>query len=88
MSLLVEHHANKKVDKTLRIIVQWKKRVERVISMKEFHNRDDFEVNLIKFTKNISLSLNNKQKTDYTFLSKCFHLSQKGHSIFALSLWN
>lgn len=63
--------------------------VERVINMSEFHERDDFEVNLIKFTKNLKMPLTSNNSTDYTYISyDCFHLSQKGHSFFAMNLWN
>lgn len=61
----------------------------RVTNREEFHKRDDFEVNLIKFTKDLKLPILDGNKTDYSYLSQdCFHLSQKGHSIFALNLWN
>lgn len=63
--------------------------VVRVVNMPEFHLRDDFEVNLIKFTKDLRIPLTPENVTDYTYVSQdCFHLSQKGHSIFAMNLWN
>lgn len=63
--------------------------IERVANLQEFHDRDDFDVNLIKFTKDMRLKQTESNRTDYSFLSQdCFHLSQRGHSIFALNLWN
>jgi hypothetical protein len=63
--------------------------VARVVNMEEFHERDDFEVNLIKFTKNMRIPMTRDNSTDYTYVSTdCFHLSQKGHSFFAINLWN
>jgi len=67
----------------------WKEQIAKVVDMEEFHNRDDFEVNLIKFTTNARLPDAKNNITDYTLLSQdCFHLSQKGHSYFAMNLWN
>lgn len=72
----------------MRTIKLWKKMVERVANMPEFHDRDDFEVNLIKFTKNLRIP-GNSTSTDFSYVAHdCFHLSQKGHSIFAMNLWN
>lgn len=63
--------------------------VERVVKIGEFHETDDFEVNLIKFTKNLRIPLTKDNSTDYTYVSTdCFHLSQKGHSFFAMNIWN
>ncbi|KAL7047264.1 hypothetical protein ACKWTF_002852 [Chironomus riparius] len=79
----------KKIKRTLRTIRLWKERIVKVVDMEEFHNRDDFEVNLIKFTKNARLPDAKHNITDYTLLSQdCFHLSQRGHSYFAMNLWN
>ena len=80
----------RKLSKTLRTIELWKLMVEKVSNMPEFHDRNDFEVNLIRFTKELKIPLKSSDKsTDYSFVSKdCFHFSQKTHSIFALNLWN
>lgn len=85
---LVSLSQSKKLEKTLRTIKLWKKMVVRVTDVKEFHDREDFDVNLIKFTQDIRLPTK-FNTTDYSYLSTdCFHLSQRGHSIFALNLWN
>lgn len=63
--------------------------VVRVVDRDEFHVKEDFEVNLIKFTKNLKMPLTKENATDYSYISyDCFHLSQKGHSFFAMNLWN
>jgi hypothetical protein len=86
---LVSLTHSKRIDKTLRTIRLWKQRVARAVDLDEFHNRDDFEVTLVKFTKDMRLPEKENNVTDYTFVSKdCFHLSQKGHSVFAANLWN
>lgn len=78
-----------KIKRTLRTIRLWKERIVKVVDMDEFHNRDDFEVNLIKFTSDSSLPERSENSTDFTLLSHdCFHMSQKGHSFFATNLWN
>lgn len=73
----------KKLEKTLRTLVT------KVVDMDEFHNRDDFELTLIKFTRNLKLPETSANITDYTYVAKdCFHLSQKGHRMFAFNQWN
>lgn len=86
---LISLNQSKKLARTLRTIRLWKEMVVRVVNMPEFHDRDDFEVNLIKFTKNLMIPLNAENSTDYSYVSHdCFHLSQKGHSFFAMNLFN
>lgn len=67
----------------------WKEMVVRVVDRMEFHKRDDFEINSIMFTKNLEMPLTKDNLTDFSLISyDCFHLSQKGHSFFAMNLWN
>lgn len=85
---LISLNQFRKIKTVLRTIKLWKERVAKVADMDEFHDRDDFEVNLIKFTTNARLPEANNS-TDFTYMSEdCFHLSQKGHSYFAMNLWN
>lgn len=52
----------------------------RVLKRFEEFSLQDFEVNVMTFTDDVTLTKSDGS-TDYTFLSTdCFHLSQKGHS--------
>jgi hypothetical protein len=73
----------------MRTIKIWRERIAEIADLKEFQYRDDFEINLIKFIKDMRLAETKENITDYTFFSEdCFHLSQKGQSYFAMNLWN
>ena len=73
----------------MRTIKILRDRIARIADMKEFHYRDDFEINLIKFIKDMRFAETRNNITDYTFFAEdCFHLSQKGQSYFAMNLWN
>ncbi|KAL7047265.1 hypothetical protein ACKWTF_002853 [Chironomus riparius] len=71
----------RKIKRTMKTIKIWRDRIARIPDMKEFHYRDDFEINLIKFIKDMRFAETRNNKTDYTFFAEdCFHLSQKGQS--------
>jgi len=73
----------------MRIIKVWRERIAEIADLEEFQYRDDFEINIIKFIKDMRLAETKNNITDYTFFSEdCFHLSQKGQSYFAMNLWN
>ncbi|XP_070499489.1 phospholipase B1, membrane-associated-like [Chironomus tepperi] len=75
--------------RTINTIELWKKRLVEVTKMPEFHDTDDFEVNVHPFLDKGDIPRFPDGNTDLTYMSQdCFHLSQKGHATAANALWN
>lgn len=69
--------------------VRWQRQVEEVVKLPEFHDRNDFEVNLHPFLEKTDIPRDSQGRTDYTYMSTdCFHLSQKGHARSANAYYN
>lgn len=72
----------------MKIILAWIDKVIEVVNRDEF-NRKDFTANIQPFTKSVTFPVNERNETDFTYMSMdCFHLSQKGYALATQGLWN
>lgn len=66
----------------LKVIETWKKRQVEIVNRPEFHDRDDFVVNMQTFTKKVRFPDTKNGISDFTYMSAdCFHFSQKGYAM-------
>lgn len=67
----------------------WAQRVFEVGNREEFHNQQDFTVNVQPFLTEVVFPTTQYNITDYRYLSSdCFHISQIGHARISNGLWN
>jgi hypothetical protein len=73
--------------RVFKIIKKWQQIDLEIAELPEFHDKDDFTIVSQPFTASITIPLDSRGITDYSYLSTdCFHFSQKGYargSIFA-----
>ncbi|CAO1401887.1 unnamed protein product [Diamesa hyperborea] len=67
----------------------WKHKVSEVANRDEFHNLEDFTINVQPFLARVEFPTTQNNITDHRYLSSdCFHISQIGHSRISNALWN
>ncbi|CAF3446296.1 unnamed protein product [Rotaria socialis] len=60
-----------------------------LINSERYEKRNDFAVVIQPFMTHNKLSYKHNNKIDFSYFAPaCFHLSDKGHSLAAISLWN
>lgn len=80
----VPHH-----QRFYRIMETWMNKVNEVANRDEFHNHQDFTINVQPFLTKIVFPTTQYHLTDYRYLSSdCFHISQIGHAMVSNALWN
>ena len=67
----------------------WMQKVSEVANRDEFHNHQDFTINVQPFLTKVVFPTTQYNITDYRYLSTdCFHISQIGHARISNALWN
>ncbi|CAG9803513.1 unnamed protein product [Chironomus riparius] len=76
-------------ERILRTIKLWKERIVEVVQLPEFHDSEEFEVNVHPFLDKADLPRLQNGNTDMSYLSPdCFHFTPKGHALLTNALWN
>lgn len=71
-----------------KIMLKWQAKDQEISQRDEF-NTDTFAVNFQPFTMDIEVPKSRSGAMDYSIFSvDCFHISQKGHALSAVALWN